>query len=84
VADALDVVHDRNIVHRDIKSTNIMLSPRGRVTVLDFGLAKIRPTSTSTRVEQPGVVPRRRDGCGLRLMPAWRLPAGVQGGGQAG
>jgi serine/threonine protein kinase/tetratricopeptide (TPR) repeat protein len=47
VADALDYAHSDGVVHRDMKPSNLLLSPAGRLSVNDFGLARM--------LEQPGM-----------------------------
>ena len=40
LADALGHAHGKGIVHRDLKSANVMLTPQGRLKVLDFGISR--------------------------------------------
>jgi serine/threonine protein kinase/tetratricopeptide (TPR) repeat protein len=79
IADALTYAHERGVIHRDLKTANIMLASNGWVNVLDFGLAKRLPSGD----KDSGMRDTSLTAVGMVMGTPNHLPPEVLLGGQA-
>lgn len=57
VAEALAYAHRRQVIHRDIKPNNVLVSADGHVKLLDFGIAKLLKSETGLTLTKQGIGP---------------------------
>ena len=68
IAEGLEAAHEKGIYHRDIKPENVIVDSKGRVTIMDFGLAQLTEASRLTKTKESA--------SWARALP-WAVAAGV-------
>src|ERR1700678_56399 len=69
IAEALEEAHEHGVIHRDLKPANVIVTPKGQVKVLDFGLAKLLAVDRSVDVTVSAAETRGIIGTPLYMSP---------------
>jgi len=78
LGDALEAAHNKGAIHRDIKPANLMLTPEGRLKVLDFGLARLVAADDSDSGDDRPTLDQTQEGAVVGT-PAYMSPEQASG-----